>query len=554
MYSIKTMTLEQKIGQLFICGFHSLTPDAHITALIEEYHIGGVVYFRRNVESAAQLAKLSKDLQQMAGRAGAPPLLIAIDQEGGMVSRLDHEGISRIPGNMSLGAADDPALTEAVAELSACELKLLGMNMNFAPCVDVNNNPLNPVIGVRSYSEDPVKVAEHGEAAVRGFRRHGIIATAKHFPGHGDTSVDSHLGLASVPHGSDRLHKVELLPFKRLIEAGAEAIMTAHVVFPAFEPNGNPATLSRKVLKELLRDELKFEGIIVTDCLEMKAISEQFGVAEGAVMALEAGADLVLVSHTLSEQEAAVRAAIEAVRSGRLPEADIDRSLERILAIKSGFGQMSAGNPAEEELTEPGRPLLPPERTVSLLEQAARKSITLVKNEGAQPPLPLDPSEPVLVVWPELRHRTEVDEAAEYRYTLGDALKPYYSNISQMKVGTHPAGTEVQEVLEQASGYKQAVAVTYTSEGKVPEGQVELVKGLMQLMRQGQLSLTVVSSRNPYDLLAFPEVDAYLCAYENRPYTLDALAKVLAGKEQPGGKLPVSISRDYPIGTGQSSL
>ncbi|ANS74956.1 glycoside hydrolase [Paenibacillus yonginensis] len=553
MFNHETMSLEQKIGQLFICGFHSYTPDEQITALIEDYQIGGVIYFRRNVESAPQLAKLSADLQKLAmDSSGGLPLLIAIDQEGGMVSRLDHEGISRIPGNMSLGAADDPALTEAIAALSAEELKRLGINLNFAPCVDVNNNPLNPVIGVRSYSEDPHKVALHGEAAVRGFQRSGIIATAKHFPGHGDTEVDSHLGLAVVGHDKQRLYEVELLPFKRMIQAGVKAIMTAHVVFPAFEPKGIPATLSRAVLTDLLRKELGFEGLIVTDCLEMKAIADQYGAAEGAVMALEAGADLVLVSHTLEEQASAIKAVVAAVKSGRLPEAAIDRSLQRILALKSGLAA-EAGLTGQTQTppAEPGMPLLPTEQTVPLLEEAAGRSITLVKNEGNPPQLPLDPAQPTLIVWPELRHRTEVDEAAEYRYTLADALKPYMKEIRLAEVGTRATDAEVEDVLRQAEAYSQIVVVTYTSEGALPEGQVQLVKGLMA---KKQNQITVVSVRNPYDLLVFPEVQAYLCAYENRPHALDAVAAVLTGRKQPFGRLPVTLKGLYPIGGGLTQL
>ncbi|GGA22196.1 beta-N-acetylhexosaminidase [Paenibacillus physcomitrellae] len=572
MFNQETMSLEQKVGQLFICGFHSYTPDEQITTLIGKYQVGGVIYFRRNVQSAPQLAKLSGGLQTLAMEAlSGLPLLIAIDQEGGMVSRLDHDGISRIPGNMSLGAADDPALTEAIAALSAKELNLLGINMNFAPCVDVNNNPLNPVIGVRSYSEDPMKVAVHGEAAVRGFQGSGIIATAKHFPGHGDTEVDSHMGLAVVGHDKQRLYDVELLPFKRMIQAGVKAIMTAHVVFPAFEPKGTPATLSRAVLTDLLREELEFEGVIVTDCLEMKAISDRYGVAEGAVMALEAGADLVLVSHTLEEQTAAIEAAVAAVKSGRLSETAIDRSLQRILALKSGLATVNTAVTAvpfaapqhmKQSLkqgieqgtqlnTEHGVPLLPSEQTVPLLEQAAGKSITLVKNEGNPPRLPLDTALSTLVVWPELRHRTEVDEAAEYRYTLADALQPYLPEIKLAAIGTRATDEEVQTVLREAEAYSQVVVVTYTSEGTLPEGQVRLVKGLMT---QKQEKITVVSARNPYDIQAFPEVQAYLCAYENRPFALDAVAAVLVGRRQPGGRLPVTLSNQFPVGTGLTYL
>lgn len=560
---LASLSLEQKIGQLFICGFHTLIPDRQALDLIQKHHVGGIVYFRRNVESAAQLAKLSHALQRTAVDSGGIPLLIAIDQEGGMVSRLDHEGISRIPGNMTLGAADDPSLTQRVAALAARELGLLGINMNFAPCVDVNNNPANPVIGVRSFSEDPHKVAVHGAAAVRGYQANGILATAKHFPGHGDTTVDSHRGLASVPHGRQRLESVELLPFREAIAAGVQAVMTAHVIFPSVEPDGLPATLSRRVLTDLLRGELGFKGLIVTDCLEMKAISDEYGVAEGAVMALAAGADLVLVSHTYEEQRAAIAAVKEAVLSGRLAENALDQSVARVLAVKENLNPAIPGpaipaNPAAPAVpattpaaapapAAPSVPLLPEQETVPLLKEATRLAVTLVKNEGGV--VPLDRAVPTLAVWPELRHRTEVDERAVLPYTLEDALKPLFPRTAQVVVGTIPEPEEIEQVLSLAVKYKQIIVATYTSEGTIPDGQAVLVRELLKYAQAHNVRLVVASMRNPYDLNAFPEIPAYLCIYENRPYSLDALARVLAG-EGSVGKLPVSLNGEFSIGVG----
>ncbi|MGP0585786.1 beta-N-acetylhexosaminidase [Paenibacillus timonensis] len=529
----KAWTLEEKIGQLFICGFHSLVPDEQIKTLVQHYHVGGVVYFRRNIASVEQLAELSRSLQALPRSRPELPLFVSIDQEGGMVARLDHEGMSRIPGNMALGAADDPSLTEEVARLAAKEMLQLGINFNFAPCVDVNNNPANPVIGVRSFGERPDRVAAQGAAAVRGYQNQGVIATAKHFPGHGDTAVDSHRGLASVPHGKERLHQVELAPFREAIAAGVDAIMTAHVIFPAFEPDGIPATLSRRVLTGLLREELGFGGLIVTDCLEMKAIAEHYGIAEGAVQAIEAGADLVLVSHTLADQRAAIERVAEAVRSGRISEARIDRSLERILALKAK--RIGSAEQALTAATAGEGPLTSEAESGALLRKAAERSVTLVKGAGS---LPLESDRPVLVVWPELRHRTEVDEPAVHPYTLADALRPLHSNVSATVIGTQPSDEEITTVMERSHEFDQIVVATYTAEGGISEGQQSLVRRLQQLPDK---RLIIVSTRNPYDLLAFPEIETYLCLYENRPYSLDAAAKVLVGKAQPQGVLPVSL-------------
>lgn len=542
MVQLSKLTLEEKIGQLFICGFHSLTPDEQIKTLIEEYHLGGVVYFRRNVDSASQLADLSHNLQVLNKPLSEIPLFIAIDQEGGMVSRIDHEGVSRIPGNMSLGAADDLELTAAAAALGAEELNKLGINLNFAPVVDVNNNPVNPVIGVRSFGENPELVAAHGAAAIKGYQDKGVSATAKHFPGHGDTAVDTHLGLAVVPHDKSRLEQVELLPFRKAIEIDVDMIMTAHVIFPAFESEEIPATLSHGVLTKLLREEMGYEGLIVTDCLEMHAISKSIGIPEGAVKALEAGADLILVSHTQKDQVAAFKAVLAAVESGRLTEERIDASLKRILALKEKrIAQVSDQAP---EITVP---LTPAEESERILRQIAEKSITLVTDEGHN--LPLRSDSKTLVVWAEVRHFTEVDEPAVYRYTLGEALTPYFE-VDEMIIGSHPTPEEISAVIETSADYSQVVVVTYTSEGSLPEGQKLLIEDLNK--RTGG-KLIVVSTRNPYDINEIPEVATYLCAYENRPVAVDAIAKVLVGQIKAEGKLPVTLNNKYPASVGSNS-
>lgn len=529
------LSLEQKVGQMFICGFNALTPNKHAKILIEQYQVGGICYFRRNVKTLPQLAELSESLQQLASDSQKFPLLISIDQEGGMVARIDHEGISRIPGNMALGAAGSAEDSYRVAQIGARELRSLGVNMNFAPCLDVNNNPRNPVIGVRSFGEDPQAVAALGTAAIKGYQEEGVSATAKHFPGHGDTSVDSHLGRASVPHDLERLRSVELYPFAQAIQNGVDAIMTAHVSFPAIEPSDLPATLSHAVLTGLLRDEMGFEGLIITDCLEMHAISKEYGIPEGAIRAIEAGADCVLVSHNLSEQTAAITAVIEAVRSGRLPVELIDKAVDRILALKQRNAKLA------EEL-----PVYPigevAEETKQLLAQIAGRGITLVKDEGQ---LPLKPEQAVAVIWPELLQATQVDEAWSKSYTLGDALRSYGVQADDLRVGTDMSDEEVEQAVKAAEGYKQIVVATYTSESRLPAGQQKLVNKLVELE---DVALVIVATRNPYDINDLPPVPTYLCSYENTPYYMNAAAGVLIGRVTPEGKLPVGVSEIYPLG------
>lgn len=532
------LTLEQKIGQMVMCGFQGPVVNDNIRTLIEKHHVGGIIYFRRNVQSKEQVCGLSRELQLISRKHTDIPLFICIDQEGGMVARIDWDDITLIPGNMAIGATRSAEDAYEAARICGEELLHMGINMNFAPSVDVNNNALNPVIGVRSYGERPDLVAELGAAQIRGLQDANVAATAKHFPGHGDTAVDSHHGLAAVNHGEERLLAIELAPFIRAIREGVDLIMTAHVMFPAFEPNPIPATLSRSVLTNLLRKRLGYNGVIVTDCLEMHAISKEFGIPEGAVRSVEAGADLVLVSHTYEEQVAAIEALVEAVRSGRIPESQIDESVDRLLALKAKRSMN-----ALLEVTSEFAALFGSDASKAVVDRICGNSITLVKNEGEA--IPLRKEEPTLVIWPEVRQRTEVDEPIEQSYTLATALSPYVDQVEEWRIGTYPEAEEVAATLAKAASFKQIVVLTYNAVSTLHPGQVEIVQGLID---RPDAQVVVASTRNPYDLNQFPEAAAYLCCYENRPATMKALAAVLAGKQEARGNLPVTISPEYPFG------
>ncbi|SEC67413.1 beta-N-acetylhexosaminidase [Paenibacillus sp. GP183] len=539
MIEVGLLSLEEKVGQMFMCGFDGKVPMAEIITMIEKHRIGGIIYFRRNVQDTKQLSRMSLELQQINAVHSAVPLFLAIDQEGGMVSRIDRE-VTLIPGAMALGATRNKDAAWKTAAISGRELRGMGINMNFAPSVDVNNNPQNPVIGVRSYGADPILVGEMGAAAVRGYQEAGVAATAKHFPGHGDTDVDSHLGVPIVRHETERLERIELSPFIRVIEAGVDAIMTAHIIFPAFGEEKRPATLSPNILMGLLRGRLGFSGVIVTDCLEMHAISKEYGIPQAAVMAIEAGADLVLVSHTYEEQQAAVVAVMEAVRSGRIPESRIDESVERILALKKkrnmeGFigGMGEAFGLAQDW---------------DLVREVSEQSITLVKDEGG---LPLDPDEPTLIVWAEPREASEVVEIIHQEEALESALSPFLKKVEEIRIGLKPMEDEIVLVLGRGSQFKQIVVATHNPVSRLDQGQIQLVKKLASLTG---IRLVVAATRNPYDLNEFPEVKTYLCTYENRPMAIQSLARVLMGKTRPQGKLPVTLSETYGFGWGMTTF
>lgn len=325
------MTLEEKIGQLLICGFDGLKPSDEIKGLIKDYHIGGVILFSRNIKDPVQTAKLCSSLQKIS----KTPLFICIDQEGGKVSRLPKP-FTQFAGNAAIGKSNSVKLAYSFGEITAKELKAVGINMDFAPVLDVNTNPDNPVINERAFSDNPNSVSRFGLAVIAGLQDNGAIACCKHFPGHGDTSLDSHYQLPVVEHGIERLKEIELLPFKHAAENDVAAIMTAHVLYKGLDEK-YPATLSKKIIHNLLRKEIGFNGLVITDDLEMKAISDNYSVGEAAIGALSAGADIILVCKEHRKQKDAFEAILKSVKDNIISEKRIDESIERITAVKKRY-------------------------------------------------------------------------------------------------------------------------------------------------------------------------------------------------------------------------
>ncbi|ANE48208.1 beta-glucosidase [Paenibacillus swuensis] len=529
-------TLEQKIGQMILGGFEGTEPAEHVRTMIKDHHMGGVIYFARNVRHPAQVAALSRDLQLMAAEAGQPPLWISIDQEGGMVARIT-EGVALMPGAMALAAGGSAEAAYESAKISGTELRALGINLNFAPDLDINVNAMNPVIGVRSFGEQPDRVAELGVQTLRGYQDANVVATAKHFPGHGDTHIDSHLDLPVITHSSERIRSVELVPFIKAVEAGVDSVMSAHIRFPAFDDSGVPVTLSHRVLTGLLREELGFAGVIMTDCMEMKAIADHYGTVHAAVMAVEAGADLVLISHSLELQAGAAAALVEAVRSGRISEERIDQSVERLLALKAK--RALAAEPGDFS-----RIVNTPEHR-SAAERFSEASITLVKDTAGLLPLA---AKPTLVLTVEPAAVSLVDESYGERATLGSALAAEGIDVRERVIPLTKAGELTQEMLKEAGWYEQIVVGTYNAH--LHPDQVSLVRALLALGKQP----VVAALRNPYDLQAYADVPAYVCLYESRPLALQSAAKLMSGALVPQGKLPVTIGESYPAGWGVTSF
>ncbi|NLZ38884.1 MAG: beta-N-acetylhexosaminidase [Firmicutes bacterium] len=332
---IKKMTLAEKIGQLVIVGMEGVTINEDIKDLIVRQHVGGVILYKKNIINSTQLLALLNSLKE-TNAANTIPLFLAVDEEGGRISRLPDELI-KLPTNQAVGEVNNPTFAYEIGRLLAAQLKAYGFNLNFAPVLDINSNPLNPVIGDRSYGSVPDIVSRLGLQNIRGMKEGGVIAVAKHFPGHGDTEVDSHVRLPVLNLDISRLDKFELVPFKNAIAAGnIDAIMIAHILLPKIDPQ-YPASLSKKIITDLLKERLNFKGLVVTDDLTMGAIVENYSLEEAAVQALKAGSDLLLVCHDVQGQFKVLEAIKEAVISGVIPEAQINKSVFKILKLKQRY-------------------------------------------------------------------------------------------------------------------------------------------------------------------------------------------------------------------------
>jgi beta-N-acetylhexosaminidase len=330
------MTVEQKVGQLFVPTIAGAT-SARGAALIRKYHLGGVIYFPGNMRAPRQTATLSNALQRAAMKTGVP-LLISTDEEQGIVSRVPF--ITRFPSNRALASTRDPeADVRTAARVTAEELRALGINQDNAPIADVNINPRNPVIGVRSFGTDPQRVARLVGVAIDAYRAAGVATVAKHFPGHGDTDVDSHTGLPVIGHTKARWQQVDAPPFETAIQHGTDAIMAGHIVMPRLDPSRKPATMSSSMLTGLLRGQLGFDGVIITDSMQMEGARLTYSPVQAAVRAIKAGADQLLMPVSLAKTYAAV---LKAVRSGAIPRARLDEAVTRILRMKERRGLFDA--------------------------------------------------------------------------------------------------------------------------------------------------------------------------------------------------------------------
>ncbi len=590
---LRSLTRAEKAAQVLVTAFPGRTEadfeaavagrrtQGPASAVAADWAVppGGVILYGPNIApppaTSGRLQALIAALQRRALAANPRlGLLVSIDHEGGRFTHLRSvHGFTDFPGSMALGAIRDAARAGAAARAAAVamarELAWVGVNFNYAPVLDVNNNPGNPIIGERSFGENPGAVAALGVEACLGFAEGGVIACGKHFPGHGDTGVDSHLDLPTVSHPMGRLRDVELAPFVRAIRAGVPCIMTAHVVFPAAAPDGLPATLSAPVLSGLLRRDLGFDGAIVTDALEMRAISGRWGVGEAAVLTLVAGADIALVG-TPGAAGVAREAIVAALDSGRLPEARLDEAVRRVLALKAGAGLLEpagglgrpgsaaggagpgAGGAGSGAGDPPSRyPDFDAAEHRRLAESIAAKSVTLVRDLVGL--LPLDPATPDM--WAVVSPVAGLAEALARLHPQTSELR-YAPGASAPPVDAPPLGDPsfLSEVRAAATSAGVVVVATRVTGGVTPNSpptphQREVARLLEILLDTGR-PLVWVALGTPYDLALVPRAPVYLATYSTRQPSLDALAAILTGRARPAGTLPVSIPGHYHAGHG----
>lgn len=524
--------LRKKVGQLLVVGFKGTTASEEIKELIREHHVGGIILFGRNIGTPQEILNLTSELQLEAKKAGHErPLLICLDQENGVVRRLG-EGTTILPGAMLLGATHQPENAYQVGLATGKELKALGVNWNLAPVVDVNNNPENPVIGVRSYGETAEKVSAFGRMAMKGMQAAGVMTTLKHFPGHGDTNVDSHLDLPVISHSIERLREIELVPFIESIREGADTIMSAHVYFPAIEDApGVPATLSKKVITGLLREQLGFDGVVTTDCMEMNAIANTIGTAAGGVEAIKAGADLVMVSHLHHLQKDTINRIVDAVEAGEIDDSVIDAAVTRVERLKDKYIHWDELN---LESDAPVPDVVGCEEHEQLADEIYKQGVTIVKNNGM---LPLKPNsgQKVLVVYSENTYTMQVEDKRYSSMHLGQAVRKIDENADVLELSNPATEEEIKAAAQKARDYDAIIVGTLTV--KQEDAQANLVESL----NETGVPVVVVAIRSPYDLAYLPDVAAYICTYEFPYPALKMAAKAIYGLEQVTGQLPVTI-------------
>ena len=517
---LASMSLEDKVGQLMMVGFAGKEVDPSISELIRGYRVGGVCIFGRNITSSAQIGRLNDEVRALM--SDSVPPFIAVDQEGGNVVRVS-DGNVVLPGNMVLGASRQPELAYEAGLAQGEDLRRLGFNMNLAPVLDVNSNPQNPVIGIRAFGDDVALVSEMGARFVEGQQAAKIVTVAKHFPGHGAVDADSHKSLPIV-RAPLRQVRQQLKPFEAAMEAGLDGLMTAHIATPTLTGDELPATLSQRVLGGVLREELRFKGLVITDELEMDAIDRRFGVGRAAVLAVNAGADMVLIPWRLEKKEEVRVALLEAARSGEIPVGRLDEAVRRILHVKISRGLYEPLPPLETRLASLGEKR-------ELAGRIASAGVTLLRSKQGLFPLPT--TRKVAVI------STEASFIA--------AMAQRFPHLTSMQVAAIPPASARTGLKLQARALAEGADVVVVA--VTNSRQLELVTNAALA---GRPVITVVLGA-PYLAAQAHESKVVLATYSYRDAATEAAVAAIAGEKGTPGRLPVTLPQ-LPFGHGLDPL
>ncbi len=498
MKNLQELSLRQKLGQMLVSGFPALEMSPAFMDTVHEYALGNVILFKYNQHSRAQLTTLCQSLTDfIKAQTGIPPF-ISSDEEGGLVSRLPAD-MAKMPSALGQAMLNNPARVQRAAALCARQLQGVGINFNLAPVLDINNNPLNPVIGVRSYGGNAATVSRYALAAYHGYAEAGLLCTGKHFPGHGDTEADSHLALPVIQKSPESLAELELIPFQEAIRAGIPAITIAHILFPKLEPENLPATLSRRIVTGLLREKLGFQGLIISDCMEMNAILNTVGVAKGAVEAVKAGIELIFISRSLAEVAETSRALEAAVLSGEISLHQIDQAVEKILTYKQRYCKPCPPL-SKEELAEACR------FAKSFTQDAIAQSQT-----GSAGPFQLGGNP--LFLSPPARQSTQAANAAAGGCSFAEMMQRHFGGACRL-LPQNPTPEEISTLAALAKQHSSTVlAIT---NGLLHPGQLALTKALAK----APPPLALVALQAPLRQQDIPSGCYSLALYDDTPETV----------------------------------
>ena len=516
------MTLDQKIGQLIMVGVPGTKLNNDTKSIIERYKPGGIILFGFNIRNMEQTRSFISDMQNYSMETNGMPMLVSIDQEGGRVWRI-REGVTLFPGNMALGAASDRTLTYRVGRILGMQLRMIGVNMNLAPVLDVNNNPDNPVINTRSFGSNPLEVAMLGISYILGLQESWCIAVGKHFPGHGDTNADSHLTLPVIPYDMERLKKIELFPFAKAVKGGVESIMTAHISYPNIIHDNSPATLSKLFLTDILRNRMKFKGIIITDDMEMHAISKNYGIGNAAVTSIKAGTDIVLISSNGRSISAIVNAIKGAVQHGELTTGRIDASVTRIIETKLRYHIMDLKEnkiiSSYPEYSEEDKSFL---RTADAVNrEVTRKSIYAQNFQGDLLKTMTAPGTMKVII------TDNPVIASECRRRIGNSC--VVANESNLR-------SSVASVNKRIAA-NQKLAIFY----HIHTANISRIRYAVSIAKKYDASLCLLSTGNPFPLSRLTPLPPVIYSFSNTGESMKQIAECIAGDFTPRQSIKFSL-------------